>query len=119
MDEQAVIAVLRRVLDPEHPINIVDMGLVRPEDVTITENEVHVEFKPTSPVCPMGSVIGMLIRKALEDASPGMRVVVRLKPGSHLQEAACNGMINDDQQYQSTIAKLAANGHLDRLILKE
>jgi metal-sulfur cluster biosynthetic enzyme len=119
MDKQTVITVLRRVLDPEHPINIVDMGLVRPEDVTITENEIQVEFKPTSPVCPMGAVIGMLIRKALEDASPGVRVVVRLKPGSHLQEAACNGMISDDQQYQETIEKLAAGGHLDRLILKE
>ena len=119
MDTDAVIAVLSRVLDPEFPTNIVKMGLVTPADVTITDDDLIVEFAPTSPMCPMGAVIGILMRKALEDVNPGKHVIVRLRPGSHMREAASNNMIMDDQQYQAAIEKLRASGALDRLIISE
>ena len=119
MDTEAVLAVLRRVLDPEHPISVVEMGLVKSEDVTVNDNRLQVLFAPTVPGCPMGAVIGIIIRKALEDGFPDHRIEVRLKPGSHMREDACNNMINDEAQYQSAIEKLTASGALDRLILKE
>ena len=119
MDTEAVLSVLRRVLDPEHPISVVEMGLVKPEDVTVHGNRLHVHFAPTVPGCPMGAVIGIIIRKALEDAFPGQHIEVRVKPGTHMREDACNNMINDEAQYQSAIEKLTASGALDRLILQE
>ena len=119
MDTDAILSVLRRVLDPEHPISVVEMGLVKPEDVTIHDNHLQVQFAPTVPGCPMGAVIGIIIRKALEDAFPGYRVEVRVKPGTHMREDACNNMINDEAQYQSALEKLTASGALDRLILQK
>jgi metal-sulfur cluster biosynthetic enzyme len=119
MDSEAVLSVLRRVLDPEHPINVVEMGLVKTEDILIRGSQLQVQFAPTVPGCPMGAVIGIIIRKALEDAFPDQRIQVRVKPGTHLREDACNNMINDDIQYQSAVEKLTASGALDRLILKE
>jgi metal-sulfur cluster biosynthetic enzyme len=118
MDTKSVMTVLRRVMDPEQPVSVVDMGVVKAEDVKVTKDEVRVEFTPTSPYCPMGAVIGILIRKALEDALPGKHVIVKVKAGTHLREDACNAMIMDDAQYKSAVDRLAAQGALDRLIAK-
>ena len=119
METEAVMVVLQRVLDPEHPINVVEMGLVKPNDVRIKEDVIHIDFAPTSPMCPMGAVIGIIIRKAVEDEFPGKKVVVQVKSGTHMREDACNTMINDEDQYQSAIEKLTASGALDRLIVKD
>ncbi|MFW9831879.1 MAG: iron-sulfur cluster assembly protein [Candidatus Thorarchaeota archaeon] len=118
MEADAVITVLRRVLDPEHPVNVVEMGLVSPEDVSLKNDEIMIKFAPTSPMCPMGAVIGIIIRKAVEDEFPGKKVIVQVKSGTHMREDACNNMINDEEQYQSAIEKLTASGALDRLIVK-
>jgi metal-sulfur cluster biosynthetic enzyme len=119
MEITDVMNVLRRVLDPEHPINVVEMGLVTEEDVTIKENEIHIQFAPTVPQCPMGAVIGIVIRKAVEDKFPTSKVSVQVKPGTHMREDACNTMINNDEQYNTAIEKLNTSGALDRLIIKE
>lgn len=119
METEAVITVLRRVLDPEHPVNVVEMGLVTPEDVKIEGDEILIEFAPTSPMCPMGAVIGIIIRKAVEDEFPDKQVTVHVKAGTHMREDACNSMINDQEQYQTAIEKLNASGALDRLIVKD
>jgi metal-sulfur cluster biosynthetic enzyme len=119
MEIEDVMTILRRVLDPEHPIDVVEMGLVKPEDVTITGDEIHIQFSPTVPQCPMGAVIGIIIRKAVEDEFPENKVSVQVKPGTHMREDACNTMINNDDQYNSAIEKLNASGALDRLILKK
>ncbi|MFX0077745.1 MAG: iron-sulfur cluster assembly protein [Candidatus Hermodarchaeota archaeon] len=118
METEEVLVVLRRVLDPEHPINVVEMGLVKAEDVNITNDVIRVEFAPTSPMCPMGAVIGIIIRKALEDEFPDKKVTVTVKSGTHMREDACNTMINDEDQYQTAVEKLTASGALDRLIVK-
>lgn len=118
MKTEEVLEVLRRVLDPEHPVNVVEMGLVKNEDVEIIDETIRVEFAPTSPMCPMGAVIGIIIRKALEDEFPGKKVTVTVKTGTHMREEACNTMINDEDQYQMAIEKLTASGALDRLIVK-
>jgi metal-sulfur cluster biosynthetic enzyme len=119
METEDILHVLRRVLDPEHPVNVVEMGLVTEEDVKISGSEIHIQFAPTVPQCPMGAVIGIIIRKAVEDKFPENKVSVQVKPGTHMREDACNTMINNDDQYNSAIEKLNASGALDRLILKE
>jgi metal-sulfur cluster biosynthetic enzyme len=119
METEDVLSVLRRVLDPEHPVNVVEMGLVKEEDVTIKGDEINIQFAPTVPQCPMGAVIGIVIRKAVEDEFPNNQVSVQVKPGTHMREDACNTMINNDEQFNSAIEKLNASGALDRLILKE
>ncbi len=70
-------------------------------------------------MCPMGAVIGIIIRKAIEDEFPNVKAIVHVKSGTHYQEAACNNMINDEAQYNSAIEKLTNSGALDRLIVKD
>jgi metal-sulfur cluster biosynthetic enzyme len=47
--------VLRAVVDPEHGVNIIDLGLVY--DILVVEKLVRVIMTLTSPACPMGDVI--------------------------------------------------------------
>lgn len=51
--EEAVIAALKTVFDPEIPVNIYDLGLIY--DVLINEETWHVDIKMTltSPGCPV------------------------------------------------------------------
>jgi len=76
-DVESVRTLLRRVIDPEVGVNIVDLGLVYRIDVT-TE-EVLIEMTMTSPACPMGDMIMDDIDAVLDEALPeSLRVVVKM-----------------------------------------
>lgn len=66
-DQAAVMAALSTVSDPEHGINIVDLGLVYGVDVA--PGRVIVRLTLTSPGCPMGNLI-------LGDAEEAVQAVV-------------------------------------------
>jgi len=53
--EEEVRAVLRKVIDPEVGMNIVDLGLVY--GVEISDNQLHVDLTMTTPACPMSEII--------------------------------------------------------------
>ncbi|MFZ2855278.1 MAG: metal-sulfur cluster assembly factor [Rhodocyclaceae bacterium] len=55
LDADAVRERLRRVIDPEVGVNIVDLGLVYRIDVN--PQGVLIELTMTSPACPMGDMI--------------------------------------------------------------
>ncbi|NMG15698.1 metal-sulfur cluster assembly factor [Aromatoleum bremense] len=76
-DVESVRALLRRVIDPEVGVNIVDLGLVYRIDVTA--EEVLIEMTMTSPACPMGDMIMDDIDAVLDAALPeNLRVVVKM-----------------------------------------
>ena len=76
-DVESVRTLLRRVIDPEVGVNIVDLGLVYRIDVTA--EEVLIEMTMTSPACPMGDMIMDDIDAVLEEALPeNLRVVVKM-----------------------------------------
>ena len=56
LDQDAVLAALKTVLDPELNVNIVDLGLVYTVQ-TKEVGEVDVEMTLTSPACPAGPQI--------------------------------------------------------------
>ncbi len=68
--EEAVWDVLRTIQDPELPIAITDLGLVR--DITIAAGRVAVRLVPTWTGCPALVVIGDRVRDALQ-AVPGVK----------------------------------------------
>ena len=56
---------LRKIIDPEVGINIIDMGLVK--DIRKTEKDkVEIVFSPTIPTCPIISFFVNEIRKKAE-----------------------------------------------------
>ena len=63
---------LRDVLDPEWPVSIVDLGLVRSIDVE--DGMAHVRLAPTSTACPcLDWIRGDVRRRLLQE--PGIRDV--------------------------------------------
>ena len=107
-----VFEALIPVMDPEHPISITDprIQIVTPEQIKVDEDGIHVQFKPTVPYCPMGGLIGVLIRHRLNEVFPTDAVHVSLVPGSHSQEDAVNSMINDDSRYNQIVAQMEERG---------
>jgi metal-sulfur cluster biosynthetic enzyme len=107
-----VFEALKPVQDPEHPISITDprMAIVKEEYITITEGGIQVQFKPTVPHCPMGGLIGILIRHRLEETYPDSLVRVALLPGSHSREQEVNSMISDDAKYSGIVEQLKERG---------
>ena len=60
-----ILTVLRRVYDPEIPVNLVDLGLIY--DVETIDTEVNVKMTLTAVGCPMHSVITQNVKEALEN----------------------------------------------------
>lgn len=67
-DETAIRDRLRRVIDPEAGLNIVDLGLVYRVD--IDARRVRIEMTMTSPACPLGDMITDEVREVLAGALP-------------------------------------------------
>lgn len=76
IDREAVLDVLRTVLDPELALNVVDLGLVYKVDVT--DDKVEVDFTLTYPGCPAGEHIQNDIRMTLQDYAGTENVTVNL-----------------------------------------
>jgi metal-sulfur cluster biosynthetic enzyme len=109
-----VFEALKPVMDPEHPISITapEMSIVTTEFIKVDDDLITVRFKPTTPYCPMGGLIGILIRHRLETVYPESKVVVKLIPGSHSQEDAVNLMINNKTKYSNIVKQLEDRGML-------
>jgi metal-sulfur cluster biosynthetic enzyme len=66
--ETTLTELLRRVIDPELGINIVDLGLLR--DVAITpDGTVQIIMTLTTPACPLGPYLIEEIRELLTQVS--------------------------------------------------
>ncbi|RDE11729.1 MAG: hypothetical protein C4K49_11410 [Candidatus Thorarchaeota archaeon] len=109
-----VFETLKPVMDPDYPVSITDprMGIIKTEYIEVKDGTIKVRFKPTSPHCPMGGLIGILIRHRLEESYPDSKVQVSVIPGSHSQEAAVNSMIGDDTKYNRIVEQLKQQGML-------
>jgi len=71
-DAAAVRAALQEVLDPEYPVNIVDLGLIR--GVEVSGSTVRVRMTYTSMGCPCMEMIQDDVRERLR-ALPGVERV--------------------------------------------
>lgn len=65
---------LKKVMDPEMGLNVVDLGLVR--DVSVAEGPVvQLEMILTFPGCPLASMIMTWAKKSISDAVPEAKEV--------------------------------------------
>ncbi len=110
--KEEVFEALKPVQDPEHPVSITDprMSIVKKDYIDTDDTSVFVQFKPTVPYCPMGGLIGVLIRRRLEEVFPNKNIEVSLVPGTHSQEDAVNQMISDDTRYNQILSKMKEQG---------
>lgn len=76
-NEAEIRAALRRVVDPEIGINIVDLGLVYRVDVM--PEAVEIDITATSPACPMGALLMEEVEEAAASVlTPDSKVDVRM-----------------------------------------
>ena len=109
-----VFNALEPVMDPEHPVSITDpqMSIVKQEYIQVDDDTIKVQFKPTVPYCPMGGLIGILIRHRLESLYPDSEIKVAVLPGTHSLEIQVNDMISDDKKYQQIVEQMKERGML-------
>lgn len=73
VSEEQVRAALRRVVDPEIGLNIVDLGLIYALDVS-EDGDVDVVMTLTTPGCPLHAAIDEAVQRALSTVE-GVREV--------------------------------------------
>ena len=61
--EEAVIAALKGVYDPEIPVNIYDLGLIY--TITIDESQVTIQMTLTTPGCPVAQTFPGTVEQAV------------------------------------------------------
>lgn len=75
--EEAIVAILKTVYDPEIPVNIYDLGLVYKVDVDDDKN-VRIDMTLTAPNCPAADFILEDVRMKVESISEVKSVEVNL-----------------------------------------
>jgi len=96
IDEQEIYDLIAPISDPEHPLSLESLGVVKLQDVHLISppdltnpaalSRVLVELTPTVEHCSLATVIGLGVRVRLEQAlPPSYRVEVKIKKDTHAQ----------------------------------
>ncbi len=73
----AIVAAVRQVKDPEIPVNLFDLGLIR--DIAIDANgSVHISMTLTTPNCPVAELLPEQVRVAAASVDDVGEVTVEL-----------------------------------------
>jgi metal-sulfur cluster biosynthetic enzyme len=80
-----VIEALGRVIDPETSLDVWRMKLVRDLDVT-DDGQVHLIFRPSSVVCPLGFALGAKIKEAVQAVHGVKEVHVKVQGFVHAEQ---------------------------------
>jgi len=73
---EEVIEVLKKVYDPEIPINVFDLGLIY--RIEIKDNNVYIDMTMTAPGCPLAFYIVSLVKNAVKSLPNVKEVRVNL-----------------------------------------
>jgi len=115
MDKSEVLRVLSCVYDPDYrDKSVVDLGLVREDDIRIEGGSVSVNYRLTAPLCPFSAAIGLMMKHALEQGL-GLQVSVRLDP-SHGQGGLVKEVLESEEKSQALLQKLKDFGILEQCV---
>jgi len=73
---EKIISEIKKVYDPEIPVNIWDLGLIY--SISVNEKQIIIEMTFTSPTCPMMEDILDQVRTNVETVADGRVVDVKL-----------------------------------------
>lgn len=74
---EPIIAALRRVHDPEIPVNIYDLGLIYKIDIA-DNGDVDVDMTLTAPACPVAGMMPVMVKDAVKTVDGVGEVEVEL-----------------------------------------
>ena len=112
-----VFEVLRQVYDPDYWVldkSIIDLGLVREDDVRLTRNRIDIAYDLEASFCVFGSEIGVMIKYALEKKLR-KHTNVRLKP-THPQAKDVNRILQSDEEREKLLKRLDCCGVLQQCV---
>jgi len=115
MEKTEILEALKKVFDPEYPLSVVELKIVEEKDIFFDGDNIRIEFTPTTPYCPMGGIIGVLIKYALDNKF-SRQFDVKVKAGAHVQEDMLNELLSSKEKYDETIQRLKTAGILERCI---
>ena len=84
--EDEVISVLKEIVDPHTNMSIYDMGLI--SELEVTDDEVSLVFRPTSPFCPLGIQFAQNIKRRLDQLDGVKKAAIKVV--GHVHEDAIN-----------------------------
>jgi len=61
---EPIIEALRKVHDPEIPVNIYDLGLIYRIDIA-ANGDCHIDMTLTAPACPVAGMMPVMVKDAL------------------------------------------------------
>uniref|UniRef100_A0A7S2A8K0 MIP18 family-like domain-containing protein n=1 Tax=Trieres chinensis TaxID=1514140 RepID=A0A7S2A8K0_TRICV len=138
IDSDEVYEIIRNIRDPEHPLTLEQLGVVKPGHVKVLDahsdearagaassaapsrkrlSTVDVMFTPTIPHCSMATLIGLSLRvKLLRSLPRRFKVTVRIEPGTHASENAVNRQLDDKERVAAALENDHLRGVVDRCI---
>lgn len=106
IDAREIFDLIRDIKDPEHPLTLEELNVVREDQIVIDhENKVvTIEFSPTINRCSMAPLIGLsIIVKLLRTLPEEMKIDVRISAGTHDSEEAYNKQLNDKERVAAAL----------------
>ena len=144
IDAEEVFEMIRNVRDPEHPLSLEQLGVVRMDHVSVVDAKsgrdrgeeggerggspspsrrpksfslVDIRFTPTIPHCSMATLIGLTLRvKLLRSLPRRFKVTVRIEPGTHASENAVNRQLGDKERVAAALENDNLRGVVDKCI---
>ena len=115
VDEREVFDLIRCLNDPEHPLTLEELNVVKESQVVVSDEKsaVHVYFTPTIPGCSMATLIGLSIKvQLMKHLPPRFKCCIEITPDTHNSEHAINKQLADKER----IAAALENPHLMQVI---
>jgi len=127
IDEQEIYDLIAPICDPEHPLSLESLGVVKLQDVHLTSphdladpaalSRVLVELTPTVTHCSLATVIGLGVRVRLEQAlPPSYRVEVKIKKDTHAQADEVNKQLADKERVAAALENASLMGILRKMM---
>ena len=75
--KEKIIAEIKKVYDPEIPVNIYDLGLIYGIEIK-NENEAYIEMTLTSPNCPVADSLPKMVKENINSIDEIQKVDLKL-----------------------------------------
>ena len=121
VDAHEIFNLIKSINDPEHPVTLEELNVVRPEHIYILKSKtdqqpssILIHFTPTIPHCSMATLIGLSIQlKLIRSLPPSKyRLIVQIRPGTHNSEEAINKQLADKER----VAAASESANLKRVV---
>ncbi|MCS7098407.1 MAG: iron-sulfur cluster assembly protein [Candidatus Methanomethyliaceae archaeon] len=90
--EDKIMEALKEVMDPETGMSVVDMQLI--SKIEEKEGEIHIEFVPSSPLCPIAFYLAEEIKRVASKVEGVNKVRVSCK--GHIMEEEISRLVNEE-----------------------